>query len=135
MPSYAQPTRSFGVAPPLKPVNTAAKDVPIERNMPPVRRWRVARREIRGIAGGRWFARSWVGDNDSSWAGDNAAASAAAQLLSMAAGSTPSPGKLQKPLRRPGTGTASSSFLAPSSSPFRGGLRDLKAEDVTMLEL
>jgi hypothetical protein len=33
-----------------------------------VRHWREANREIRGIAGGRWFAKTWVGDKESQFA-------------------------------------------------------------------
>ncbi|KAI6114891.1 hypothetical protein EV401DRAFT_1978653 [Pisolithus croceorrhizus] len=37
-----------------------ASMLPLDRSGSKVRRWRVANREIRGIAGGRWFARSWA---------------------------------------------------------------------------
>ena len=30
-----------------------------------MRHWREANRDIRGIAGGRWFAKTWVGDKES----------------------------------------------------------------------
>ena len=33
-----------------------------------MRHWREANREIRGIAGGRWFAKTWVGDKESHFA-------------------------------------------------------------------
>ena len=33
-----------------------------------MRHWRTANREIRGIAGGRWFARTWVGEKESEFA-------------------------------------------------------------------
>lgn len=33
-----------------------------------MRHWRIARREIRGIAGGRWFATTWVGEKESEYA-------------------------------------------------------------------
>lgn len=39
--------------------------IPLDRSGKKARSWRVANREIRGIAGGRWFARSWVGEKDS----------------------------------------------------------------------
>ncbi|KAJ8515431.1 hypothetical protein ONZ45_g7157 [Pleurotus djamor] len=42
--------------------------IPLDRGGRKVRHWRVANREIRGIAGGRWFARCWVGDKDSDYA-------------------------------------------------------------------
>ena len=49
---------------------------PLDRSGAKVRQWRVANREIRGIAGGRWFARSWVGDKESDFATAAATASA-----------------------------------------------------------
>lgn len=136
-PSYPAPPKGFGVAQPLKPLTTAPRDLQVDRTAAPVRRWRVARREIRGIAGGRWFARSWVGSKDSEWA----SASAAAQLLSMAAGpSAPSSGAYAATTAKPGKHTTriASSTLAtptavPSSSPVRPGRDD--GEDVAMLEL
>ena len=42
--------------------------LPLDRTATKVRRWRVANREIRGIAGGRWFTRAWVGDKESEFA-------------------------------------------------------------------
>jgi Wiskott-Aldrich syndrome protein len=41
-----------------------------------VRPWRVAHREIRGIAGGRFLARCWVGSRDSDYASARAIAEA-----------------------------------------------------------
>lgn len=55
MPLYPLPSRAFPVQPPAKyppphPADTRG----------PVRKWQIVQREIRGIAGGRWFARSWL---------------------------------------------------------------------------
>lgn len=49
---------------------------PLDRSGAKVRPWRIANREIRGIAGGRWFARSWVGEKESDFASTLAAAAA-----------------------------------------------------------
>lgn len=38
-------------------------------------------RQIRSIAGGRWFTRSWVGDNESEYAAAAAAVAAAMQAI------------------------------------------------------
>jgi Wiskott-Aldrich syndrome protein len=51
--------------------------LPLDRSGNKIRRWRTANREIRGIAGGRWFARTWVGDKESEYANATAAAAAA----------------------------------------------------------
>ncbi|EJD54315.1 hypothetical protein AURDEDRAFT_110015 [Auricularia subglabra TFB-10046 SS5] len=134
-PSYPAPVKGFAVAPPVKPQTVSPREVQVDRTSAPVRRWRIARREIRGIAGGRWFARAWVGNKDSEWA----SASAAAQLLSMAAGpsasstyaaTTSKPGK--HTTRIAGSSLATPIAL-PSSSPVRPGRDD--GEDVAMLEL
>ncbi|KAG6336234.1 hypothetical protein ID866_2853 [Astraeus odoratus] len=73
LPVYPLPSKPFPVQPPPKIGTGFAPMLPIDRSGIKVRRWRVANREIRGIAGGRWFARSWVGDKESDFA---AAASA-----------------------------------------------------------
>jgi hypothetical protein len=49
--------------------------LPLDKSGLKVRHWRPASREIRGIAGGRWFARSWVGEKESEFASANAARS------------------------------------------------------------
>ncbi len=42
--------------------------MPLDKTRAPVRRWRKAQRVIRGIAGGQWYAPSWVGEKDSAYA-------------------------------------------------------------------
>lgn len=77
VPVYPLPTKPFPVQPAPKIPTGFAPVIPLERNAKhtKVRAWRVAQREIRGIAGGRWFARSWVGAKNSEYA--NALATAA----------------------------------------------------------
>ncbi|KZV99255.1 hypothetical protein EXIGLDRAFT_746223 [Exidia glandulosa HHB12029] len=135
VPSYTLPTRSFAVAAPIKTANTVPKDVQVDRNVTPVRRWRVARREIRGIAGGRWLARSWVGDTESGWADTSAEANAAAQLLSMAAGSSSLASAPTKAKQARRLVAVSTPIMVASSSPIRGGVKDGKTEDMAILEL
>ncbi|KIY73424.1 hypothetical protein CYLTODRAFT_417097 [Cylindrobasidium torrendii FP15055 ss-10] len=82
IPVYALPTKPFLVqAVPKIPLNGPTfTPVPAldRKNKKPVRKWHVAKREIRGIAGGRWFARTWVGDKNSEYVGGkNAMAEAA----------------------------------------------------------
>ncbi|KIJ66429.1 hypothetical protein HYDPIDRAFT_109459 [Hydnomerulius pinastri MD-312] len=78
LPVYPLPSKPFPVQPPPKIGTGFAPMQPLDRNGTKVRRWRTANREIRGIAGGRWFARSWVGDKESDLATAAAAAAAAA---------------------------------------------------------
>ncbi|KIK81886.1 hypothetical protein PAXRUDRAFT_832554 [Paxillus rubicundulus Ve08.2h10] len=78
LPVYPLPSKPFPVQPPPKIGTGFAPMQPLDRNGARLRQWRVANREIRGIAGGRWFARSWVGDKESEFATAVAAASAAA---------------------------------------------------------
>lgn len=62
IPRYPLPTRPFAVKPPAKfSPQTWASNAPLDRTKLPTRRWRPVQREIRGIAGGRWFAKSWAG--------------------------------------------------------------------------
>ncbi|KAF9245666.1 hypothetical protein BU15DRAFT_70737 [Melanogaster broomeanus] len=81
-PVYPLPTKPFPVQPPPKIGTGFAPMQPLDRSGARVRQWRIANREVRGIAGGRWFARSWVGDKESefSTAIATAAAAAAAKL-------------------------------------------------------
>ncbi|KIJ54736.1 hypothetical protein M422DRAFT_24640 [Sphaerobolus stellatus SS14] len=60
VPLYPLPTRSFPVQAPPKIPTGYAPSHPIDTKRGPVRKWAVMQREIRGIAGGRWFARTWV---------------------------------------------------------------------------
>jgi len=68
LPTYPLPTKPFPVQPPPKISTGFAPLIPLDRSGKKVRRWRMANREIRGIAGGRWFARSWVGEKESEFA-------------------------------------------------------------------
>jgi len=45
-----------------------APQMPLDKSGRKVRHWREANREIRGIAGGRWLARTWVGEKESDFA-------------------------------------------------------------------
>jgi len=64
-PQYPLPTRPFPVQTPPKIATGFAPVIPLDKSGKRVRHWRTAQREIRGIAGGRWFARTWVGDKES----------------------------------------------------------------------
>ncbi|KAF8507510.1 hypothetical protein BU17DRAFT_100436 [Hysterangium stoloniferum] len=58
VPSYPLPTRAFAVSQPPKIPTGYAPFHPLEKG--PARKWTIMQREIRGIGGGRWFARTWV---------------------------------------------------------------------------
>ncbi|KAF8585700.1 hypothetical protein K439DRAFT_1660116 [Ramaria rubella] len=60
IPVYPLPTRAFPVQPPPKVPTGYAPSQPIDTKRGPVRKWTIMQREIKGIAGGRWFARTWV---------------------------------------------------------------------------
>lgn len=68
IPIYPLPTKPFPVQPAPKLNTGAAPTIPLDRSGKKVRHWRLAHREIRGIAGGRWFARTLVGDKESQFA-------------------------------------------------------------------
>jgi hypothetical protein len=67
VPVYSLPVRTFAVQPPPKLTAGTATSQPLDKTTAKVRRWRVAQREIRGIAGGRWFVQSWIGDKESAY--------------------------------------------------------------------
>ena len=67
IPVYPLPTKPFPVQPPPK-ITSGLAPLPLDKSTKAVRHWRPARREIRGIAGGRWLARTWVGDKESEYA-------------------------------------------------------------------
>ena len=115
LPIYPLPSKPFPVQPPPKIPTGIAPVIPLDKTHKP-RRWRTANREIRGIAGGRWFTRSWVGDKGSELATATVNAAAAAAILKanhetdkraalesrasdVPSGSTPAtaPGKASKP--------------------------------------
>ncbi|KAI0690745.1 hypothetical protein BC835DRAFT_1363143 [Cytidiella melzeri] len=81
LPSYPLPSRPFPVHPPPKIGGGFAPTIPLDKTAKRVRHWRPANREIRGIAGGRWFAKSWVGDKESAYATAAAATAAAMQAI------------------------------------------------------
>jgi hypothetical protein len=79
LPVYPLPSKPFPVQPAPKYSQSGfAPVIPLDIGREKTRRWRVANREIRGIAGGRWFARTWVGDKESEYASHLAAKAAAA---------------------------------------------------------
>ena len=67
-PVYPLPSKPFPVLPSVKIATGFATNLPLDKNQAQLRHWRLAKREIRGIAGGRWFAQSWVGDKESAYA-------------------------------------------------------------------
>lgn len=60
VPLWPLPTRAFPVQPPPKIPTGYAPSHPLDTKRPPARKWTVMKREIRGIAGGRWFTKTWV---------------------------------------------------------------------------
>ncbi|KAH9948184.1 Dopey, N-terminal-domain-containing protein [Amylocystis lapponica] len=68
IPIYPLPSKPFPVQPPVKIAGGIAPTVTVDRSGKPVRRWRQVNREVRGIAGGRWFTRTWVGEKESEFA-------------------------------------------------------------------
>ncbi|KAF8167554.1 hypothetical protein B0H34DRAFT_21418 [Crassisporium funariophilum] len=67
IPVYPLPTKPFPVQPPPKIASGFAPLLPLDKSGRKVRPWRTANREIRGIAGGRWLAHTWVGDKESDY--------------------------------------------------------------------
>ncbi|KAF7965274.1 hypothetical protein HWV62_28836 [Athelia sp. TMB] len=65
LPIYPLPNKPYPVQPPPKIPTGFAPVIPLDKSTNKPRHWRTANREIRGIAGGRWFARTWVGDKES----------------------------------------------------------------------
>ncbi|TFK94995.1 hypothetical protein K466DRAFT_571453 [Polyporus arcularius HHB13444] len=81
LPVYPLPSKPFPVQPPPKMGTGFAPSIPLDKSGKPVRKWRQVHREVRGIAGGRWFVKSWVGEKESDFANAVAASQAAAQAL------------------------------------------------------
>ena len=79
LPVYPLPSKPFPVQPPPKIATGFAPVIPLDKSGKPVRRWRQVQREVRGVAGGRWFVKSWVGEKESEFAAAVAASQAAAQ--------------------------------------------------------
>jgi Wiskott-Aldrich syndrome protein len=100
---------------PLPKITTGyAPTTPLDRTKGRPRHWRPAHREIRGVAGGRWFARSWVGEKDSELAMATEAALSLPKLpalsISAPTAGTRTPGK-RKP-KADANSTAASSRSA-----------------------
>lgn len=85
LPVYPLPSRPFPVQPPQKIGTGFAPFVPLEKSGLHSRRWRQVNREVRGIAGGRWFVRTWAGGKDSQLATAVAALSADPSALAVGA--------------------------------------------------
>jgi len=122
IPVYPLPTKPFPVQPPPKIHSGFAPVMPLDKSGRKVRHWRVANREIRGIGGGRWFARSWVGEKESELA---AAGGVAVHTKTSESGltlprlisiSTPASGRSSK-----GKASKAASSLGASAAPSRDG--------------
>lgn len=85
LPSYPLPSKPFPVQPPQKIGSGFAPVIPLDKSGKKVRHWRQANREVRGIAGGRWFTKSWIGEKESEYSSAAAAAAAAALQSSVQA--------------------------------------------------
>lgn len=120
LPVYPLPSKPFPVQPPPKIPTGFAPPIPLDKGGKKVRHWRTANREIRGIAGGRWFARSWVGDKDSEYA-----TSAAAKELEKTNGLLGLPKQLASSASAPPLGRGSGkkakggTSVNPSAAPSR----------------
>ncbi|KAG1754715.1 uncharacterized protein EDB91DRAFT_248784 [Suillus paluster] len=121
LPVYPLPSKPFPVQPPPKIGTGFAPMLPLDRSGTKVRRWRTANREIRGIAGGRWFARSWVGDKESEFANATAAThkNGDADKIAMPKGG----GSISAPLLGKGSSKSKASRAASgiSAAPSRAG--------------
>ena len=114
-PRYPLPTKPFQVQPPAKITTGYAPIIPLDRTKSKPRHWRPAHREIRGIAGGRWFARSWVGDRDSELALAAEAALALPKLPALSI-SAPAPGTRTPGKRKPKADALSTAASSRSAS-------------------
>lgn len=121
-PRYPLPTKPLQVQPPPKITTGYAPIIPLDRTKTKPRHWRPANREIRGIAGGRWFARAWVGEKDSELAVAAEAALALPKLPALSI-SAPAAGSRASGKRKPkadANSTAASSrsaSVAPEAAP------------------
>ncbi|KAF8333177.1 uncharacterized protein EI90DRAFT_3122236 [Cantharellus anzutake] len=64
-PSRPLPIRPFPVQPAPKGASSYASVGPLDRSKNKPRKWQITQREIRTISGGRWIARTWIGDKES----------------------------------------------------------------------
>lgn len=121
LPQYPLPTKPFPVQLPPKIATGFAPVIPLDKSGKKVRHWRTAHREIRGIAGGRWFARSWVGEKESEFAAAVAVAAKAkggdiVVLPKLSGVSISAPVRGSK-----GKASKAASSLAASAAPSRDG--------------
>ena len=139
IPVYPLPTKPFPVQPPPKIPSGFAPLLPLDKSSKAVRHWRPARREIRGIAGGRWLARTWVGDKESEYASfvadstaqgkstdDKTSTSGVAlpklPALSISAPSTKSLSRLKASSKAGSVATSATPSRAPSANPEPQGI-------------
>ncbi|KAI0334431.1 hypothetical protein GY45DRAFT_1367609 [Cubamyces sp. BRFM 1775] len=127
LPVYPLPSKLFPVQPPPKIGTGFAPVIPLDKSGKPVRKWRQANREIRGIAGGRWFVKSWIGEKESEFAAALAASQAAA---ASAAGESASAAGLTLPKLPSMTGTAMPDSLSVQLAKKRGSGPGTPAVDV-----
>lgn len=122
IPQYPLPTKPFPVQAPVKIPTGFAPPMPLDKSTKKVRRWRTAHREIRGIAGGRWFMKTWVGDKESEYSsslGDEKGAQAGGMMSRLSGLSASAPVG-----RGGGAGRGRGSRMvsgAPSMVPSRSG--------------
>jgi len=115
-PRYSLPTKPFQVQPAPKITTGYAPVIPLDRTKVKPRHWRMAHREVRGIAGGRWFARAWVGEKDSELAVASEAALSLPKLPALSISAPPAgsrtPGKRKQKEKADAMSTAASSRSA-----------------------
>ena len=130
IPVYPLPTKPFPVQPPPK-ITSGLVPLPLDKSTKAVRHWRPARREIRGIAGGRWLARTWVGDKESEYASfiaiadDKPSTSVALPKLpplSISAPAIKSLGRLKASSKAGSAATSATPSRAPSTNPESQGI-------------
>ncbi|EEB89598.1 hypothetical protein MPER_12285, partial [Moniliophthora perniciosa FA553] len=120
VPVYPLPTKPFPVLPPPKVSAAIAPLIPLDRSKAKVRHWRVANREIRGIAGGRWFTRAWVGEKQSKFADSERLKAARAKVDAKEAGKKDA-GSARAPSRKKKAAAASSAPTTRSGSQVPDG--------------
>ncbi|KAF9067050.1 hypothetical protein BDP27DRAFT_1423218 [Rhodocollybia butyracea] len=116
VPVYSLPTKPFPVLPPPKVGSGFAPNIPLDRSGTKVRHWRVARREIRGIGGGRWFSQGWVGEKESAFANMLETQTELRKAIGDAPVSTPKSLSVTGKGKGKGKGSSLSTSAAPSRS-------------------
>jgi len=116
VPVYSLPTKPFPVLPPPKVGSGFAPNIPLDRSGTKVRHWRVARREIRGIGGGRWFSQGWVGEKESAFASMLETQTELRKAIGDAPVSTPKSLSVTGKGKGKGKGSSLSTSAAPSRS-------------------